>query len=1623
MSLSFQIINWFTTDVDVDNDDDSDDGEAEAHPYSDKSKYIIKLFGVGEDGNPVSATVTDFTPHFYVKIDKLWSRQDMERMTSVIRKKLGKNSDSLMDIVHIRKKDFWGFTNNKEFLFLRLRFSNHRGMKTAAKVISTLVHPIAGQRKFKLYESNIEPFIRFAHLRDIKPAGWVQIAAGNYRPTTEILSSKCPVDVQVNWKHIDPLDKDVIAPIHVASFDLECMSSDGDFPVACKDYTKMATDIYNLYADHKKKKNDDYDIKKSMVSYFKNLFEKGLVKAKYPKETENLDGKLYERMDHICSVITGDRCVVEEAFAEAFSDNFKKNNRSFGFGPDADKETKRMQQLEAKIETKHEQYIKIYNTKKKEGLTTTALRKYMHACLSNCFTEFACIRKNLDADDCIDRLLKLLFGDKDGVIVILSKYLNGFMPHLKGDEIIQIGTTYHRYGDSNVGKKVVFTLDTCDPLEGIDVFECGDETEMILKWAEYIEKTDPDIVTGYNIFGFDFSYIYERSRQLGCQKELCATLSRLKEVSDDRVKIGQYKETKLSSSAMGDNLMKYIEMEGRTSIDLMKVVQREHKLDSYKLDAVANHFMKMNKHDVSPQDIFDLFKKTSKDRAVVADYCVQDCALCNRLMMKLEIIANNVGMANVCSVPFSWIFLRGQGVKIFSLVAKECKDDGFLIPVISKIEREDMTEEELKENDEGYEGAIVLEPKTGIYIDTPVTVLDYASLYPSSMISENISHDALVLDEKYDNLPGLEYLDITYDLYEQDGDEKKKVGEKVCRFVQPPNGDKGVIPNILVNLLKQRKATRKRMGFKKVVLQDGSEYEGAFDRDNGKLVDGTGQVHQLDIGQVVSADDLYNGFQKAVLDGLQLAYKVTANSLYGQLGSTMSPLFLKQLAACTTATGRNLILKAKEFMEKEYNAHTVYGDSVSGDTPLLIRYPNGVVDIRTIETLSEEWKPYKEFVKVGTQKEQASVIAEVWTKGEWALIQRVIRHRTTKKMYRVNTFRGCVDVTEDHSLIGIDGNNVKPGECACGETEIYHTFPTEFKEFDIPTEAFYHNNNAWMWDLLPEKYGCTRCFEKHDIGMHKRNIQDKVSYSISREEAWVWGMFFRDGSCGNYDCSSGAQYSWAINNSNTMILDKAKKWLEIIEPSNITTFKKLDTLASSGVYKLVPMGSIAYMVEKYRALFYDKDDFKKVPTIILNASQEIKLWFMKGFLTADGSEGPKEGTWNFACKGKIGAQGLFYLMKSVGFKDIRVNINADHENTYWLENIKDQSYLKRTGEKVMKIQDLPDATEDTFVYDLETSEGVFHGGVGEVLCRNTDSLFAIFPNTKTGPGLLTSREAIQRSIDLGIEASNKFKPLLKSPHDLEFEKIFFPMILFSKKRYCANKYEFDPTKFKQNSMGIVLKRRDNANIVKYIYGGVIDIILNKHDIKESIAFLQKSLDELVAGKFPLEELVITKTLKAHYKDPDKIAHKMLADRIKERSPGNAPQVNDRIPYVYIQVEGKSKVKLLQGERIEHPDYIRERKLKPDYAFYLTNQVMNPVLQLYALVLEQLDGYKKNEHYWEEIRKQFERESRSTKKIKEKIQDLRETEVKRLLFDPILHKLEHGKTGQKMMTDFFGFKSL
>lgn len=770
------------------------------------------------------------------------------------------------------------------------------------------------------------------------------------------------------------------------------------------------------------------------------------------------------------------------------------------------------------------------------------------------------------------------------------------------DEIIQIGVSF-RYSDDmlNSYKRVVFVNGTVTPSKdpGVDFVQCANEKDLLLKFEKCIRDENPDAICGYNTFGFDDAYIADRAKK----NYINLFFGRME---TDTWKDKEFVETekKKFELASGTFAVRYFKTPGRLPIDLLLSVRREQNLDSYKLDNVATTFLRdkvvtvveitgektqmyeihtkstrglfagnlvrfdvvtntinpyregakfyvkevfpkkfivelphanylfadlekddmkklewsFTKDDISAQDMFESHRGTPEQRAEVAKYCIQDCDLVLTLMAKLDTLVNARGMADVCRVPIQYIFLRGQGIKIYSAVVYNASKRNQII----------MTQESV-EGDTSYEGAIVLPPKIGMYLDQPVPVLDFNSLYPSNMIAYNLSPDTLVYAKRYDENgakkwqkgtdgkqfteAGFRIDEIRYDVNDELGS-----GRMVCGFVQQKDTDSrtvGLLPLTLDILLKKRKETRKLME--------------------------------------VTEDDS----QKSVLNGLQLAYKVVANSVYGQCGSKTSPIRSLEVAASTTAAGRDRIQDAKRIVETEFGGQVIYGD--------------------------------------------------------------------------------------------------------------------------------------------------------------------------------------------------------------------------------------------------------------------------------------------------------------------------------------------------------------------------------------------------------TDSIFIKFQTTN-----------LEESMKLGQQAAERITSWInRKPYKIEYEKTFYPFILFCRKRYVGMMYEDDPTKCKRKSMGIALKRRDNAPIVKDVFGGALDILMEKRDIKAAQKFVQEMLVQVMQNKIPLEKYVVTKQLRDDYKNPEQIAHRVLADRMSERDPGNKPQVGDRIPYVYVAARRDEKK---QGDRIEHYDYVKEKNLKPDVEFYITNQIQNPVAQMFALAIDQLDGYKSKVNY-------------------------------------------------------------
>jgi len=814
-----------------------------------------------------------------------------------------------------------------------------------------------------------------------------------------------------------------------------------------------------------------------------------------------------------------------------------------------------------------------------------------------------------------------------------------------GDEIMQIGVAF-RYSNDLLapGKRIVFSNGTITPSEDptVQFVECMNERDLLKKFEQCIRDENPDVIAGFNTFGFDDPYIADRAEK----HRLFLNFGRTEGSTwkNDCVKT----EKKTFELASGKFAVRYFEMPGRLPVDLLLSVRREQNLDSYKLDNVANTFLRdkvtkfvvineaetqqyeihtkstrglfvgnlvrfdivgntinpyangmkfkvksvfpkkfiieleehnclytfddisekdrrnlewsFGKDDINFKDMLEAHVGTPQQRSLVAKYNIQDCDLVLTLMAKLDTLVNARGMADVCKVPIQYIFLRGQGIKIFSAVVYNASKRNQII----------MTQESL-EGDASYEGAIVLPPKIGMYLDQPIAVLDFNSLYPSNMIAFNLSPDTLVYVKSYDSkgrkvsqfgqdtAEGYHIDEIGYDTYD---DEKNPTGRTVCGFIQPSSDPRtiGVLPLTLDFLLKKRKETRKIM------------------------------------------ESVEDDAQKAVLNGLQLAYKVVANSVYGQCGSRTSPIRKMEVAACTTAAGRDRIYFAKGVVEKEFGGEVIYGD--------------------------------------------------------------------------------------------------------------------------------------------------------------------------------------------------------------------------------------------------------------------------------------------------------------------------------------------------------------------------------------------------------TDSIFIKFATTD-----------LAESIELGQKSAARITELCRKPYKIEYEKTMFPFILFCRKRYVGMLYETDITKCYRKTMGVALKRRDNAPIVKDVFGGALDILMEKRDIRPAQEFVKDMLVRVLKNELPIEKYIITKQLRDDYKNPGQIAHRVLADRMGERDPGTAPQVGDRLPYIYVASRKDEK---RQGEKIEHIDYVREKGLKPDTEFYITNQIQNPVAQLFALAVENLDGYKPKQNY-EKMKNEFMEKGMDDEEATLKVLDNKEKQLDSILFlsAPYLTKHKRG----------------
>lgn len=642
-------------------------------------------------------------------------------------------------------------------------------------------------------------------------------------------------------------------------------------------------------------------------------------------------------------------------------------------------------------------------------------------------------------------------------------------PENEDDAIIQIASCFVKYGEREPFRHVVFCLRETADVEGVEVRSYDDEHDMINAWIQALEDERVDVMLGYNTDQFDWRYVHGRS--LICVDDMSGDpLVDVTKLGRMRTGGGVLRERELNSGAFGQNKFTTLTTPGVLNLDLLQLLRKEYKLDSYSLNNVSKHFLGDAKVDLAAWEIFDKFERGADDRALIAAYAAKDTVLPVRLFDRLCVFENLSEMSSATFVPIDYVVQRGQQIKVFSVLMRKARQMGYVCPdgvgigVVGK-----------------YTGATVLNAERGAYMDI-VSGLDFASLYPSIIRAWNLDYSTIVLDSRYDNLPGVEY-------YEVDTDQG------TFRFAQ---GVPSVLPGLLADLAQFRKAAKKKMADAKA---RGDE------------------------------------FMAALHNASQLAFKITMNSAYGFIGATKGLLSCVPIAASVTATGRRMIQKTKALVEQLVpGSRVVYGDSVAGYTPVVVRTAAEGVRVTTIDSLASAWTTYGD-------KESAELEGvDVWSDSGWTPIQRVIRHRVTKPMVRVLTGTSVVDVTMDHSLIRCDGTPITPIDAVPGTRLLHTEFPAFYTAADVVTCVGMARDmgraarggddippsvlgasrevRAAFWEGLCDEVGHPPSFFTQVAAAKAMMLAASLGHDVAaRPVQAAWRVYRRDGSCGGDVCS------------------------------------------------------------------------------------------------------------------------------------------------------------------------------------------------------------------------------------------------------------------------------------------------------------------------------------------------------------------------------------------------------------------------------------------------------------------------------------------------------------------------
>ena len=198
----------------------SEDSEEEEYvrPNKDNGHFVIQMYGINEVGKTASILVEDYQPFFYVKVDNDWGKTKKTAFYHHLKMKVGKYyEDCITDFKLIERKKLYGFDAGKKHRFIEIKFANVNVYNKVKNLWYQDSINEDGERERKLlengyqfentcielYEANIPPLLRFFHIREISPSGWIAMPV---KKTVQITgtnkTTSCDYEFTINYKNV-----------------------------------------------------------------------------------------------------------------------------------------------------------------------------------------------------------------------------------------------------------------------------------------------------------------------------------------------------------------------------------------------------------------------------------------------------------------------------------------------------------------------------------------------------------------------------------------------------------------------------------------------------------------------------------------------------------------------------------------------------------------------------------------------------------------------------------------------------------------------------------------------------------------------------------------------------------------------------------------------------------------------------------------------------------------------------------------------------------------------------------------------------------------------------------------------------------------------------------------------------------------------------------------------------------------------------------------------------------------------------------------------------------------------------------------------------------------------------